>query len=241
MPHHSFEKVLNLTLIALFVCVLVCVSITNRQRLIVAENKSPTHTAQTPVKYSILIDTQNNILYLLKNGQIFKLYSCATGTSETPSPLGYFKVVKKGLWGEGFGGYFLGLNCAWGDYGIHGTTLPESIGDDSSHGCFRMFNFDVQELYHYVGLGTPVLVIGGCYGIFGNKLRVIHPGMYGADIQAVEYRLRDLGFYDGKCNGKYDDAGFRTAIHLYQVLAGLPVSDDISQQMQYSMGFVLME
>jgi hypothetical protein len=201
-------------------------------------------TAKKTVKtisYSIVIDTDENILYLLKNGKPFKNYSCAVGKSETPSPLGFFKIVKKSLWGEGFGGYFLGLDCPWGDYGIHGTTQQNSVGYDSSHGCFRMYSADIEELYGYVGLNTPVQITGGCYGVFGSKMRPIGPGMYGADVRAIQARLQQLGYYSGNCNGRYVDTGFIEAVQTYQKDTGLQVSDYITLKMIASLGFVMIE
>ena len=44
------------------------------------------------------------------------------------------------------------------DYAIHGTNQPSSIGHFVSHGCIRMFNEDVTDLFGRVGVGTPVVV-----------------------------------------------------------------------------------
>ncbi|MCH5585428.1 L,D-transpeptidase family protein [Shimazuella sp. AN120528] len=46
-------------------------------------------------------------------------------------------------------------------YGIHGTNNPSSIGKHVSHGCIRMFNKDVVELFNIVPLGTPVWIHTG--------------------------------------------------------------------------------
>lgn len=45
-----------------------------------------------------------------------------------------------------------------GEYAIHGTNDPSSIGKFVSFGCIRMFNEDVIDLYARVRVGTPVLV-----------------------------------------------------------------------------------
>jgi lipoprotein-anchoring transpeptidase ErfK/SrfK len=50
------------------------------------------------------------------------------------------------------------LLIAGGEYAIHGTNRRETIGHFVSHGCIRMFNEDVMDLYHRVSLGTPVVV-----------------------------------------------------------------------------------
>jgi lipoprotein-anchoring transpeptidase ErfK/SrfK len=41
---------------------------------------------------------------------------------------------------------------------IHGTNHEQEIGTPASHGCIRMRNADVVELYELVGEGTPVFV-----------------------------------------------------------------------------------
>jgi lipoprotein-anchoring transpeptidase ErfK/SrfK len=44
------------------------------------------------------------------------------------------------------------------DYAIHGTNSPASIGRYVSHGCIRMHNRDVLDLFRRVSVGTPVIV-----------------------------------------------------------------------------------
>ena len=46
-----------------------------------------------------------------------------------------------------------------GEYAIHGTNNPGSIGGFVSHGCIRMYNNDILDLYGRVGLGTKVVVL----------------------------------------------------------------------------------
>lgn len=50
------------------------------------------------------------------------------------------------------------MTLAGGDYAIHGTNSPKSIGGFVSYGCIRMFNEDIIHLYDRVRVGTPVLV-----------------------------------------------------------------------------------
>jgi len=45
-----------------------------------------------------------------------------------------------------------------GEYAIHGTNNPGSIGGFVSYGCIRMYNADVLDLYNRVGWGTTVVV-----------------------------------------------------------------------------------
>jgi len=51
------------------------------------------------------------------------------------------------------------LTLAGGEYAIHGTNNPRSIGGFVSYGCIRMFNHDISDLYARVGVGTPVVVV----------------------------------------------------------------------------------
>lgn len=46
-----------------------------------------------------------------------------------------------------------------GEYAIHGTNNPGSVGGFVSHGCIRMYNEDIMDLYQRVSLGTPVVVL----------------------------------------------------------------------------------
>ncbi|ACA17371.1 ErfK/YbiS/YcfS/YnhG family protein [Methylobacterium sp. 4-46] len=45
-----------------------------------------------------------------------------------------------------------------GEYAIHGTNRPSSIGTFASYGCIRMYNQDVVDLFGRVAVGTPVIV-----------------------------------------------------------------------------------
>jgi lipoprotein-anchoring transpeptidase ErfK/SrfK len=48
---------------------------------------------------------------------------------------------------------FLGEGIA-----LHGTSRPELLGQNVSHGCIRMTNEAARMLYHAVDVGTPVMI-----------------------------------------------------------------------------------
>jgi lipoprotein-anchoring transpeptidase ErfK/SrfK len=50
------------------------------------------------------------------------------------------------------------LTLSGGEYAIHGTNAPGSIGGFVSHGCIRMHNSHIMDLYARVSVGTPVVV-----------------------------------------------------------------------------------
>jgi lipoprotein-anchoring transpeptidase ErfK/SrfK len=51
------------------------------------------------------------------------------------------------------------LTLAGGEYAIHGTNAPGSVGGFVSYGCIRMYNQDVVDLFGRVSIGTTVMVM----------------------------------------------------------------------------------
>lgn len=121
-------------------------------------------------EFSVLVKKRRNQLILLSHGESLKRYKVATG-EEGSTPTGVFKVVNKlknPTWFHAgiilppdspnniLGSRWLGFDTP--GYGIHGTTLPETIGTHSSKGCVRMLNSDVEEFYDLIPAGTQVVV-----------------------------------------------------------------------------------
>jgi lipoprotein-anchoring transpeptidase ErfK/SrfK len=50
------------------------------------------------------------------------------------------------------------MTLAGGEYAIHGTNMPGSVGGFVSYGCIRMLNDDITDLYQRVSVGTTVVV-----------------------------------------------------------------------------------
>jgi len=50
------------------------------------------------------------------------------------------------------------MSLAGGQYAIHGTNQPGSIGHLVSYACIRMYNEDIEDLYGRVSVGTRVNV-----------------------------------------------------------------------------------
>jgi len=50
------------------------------------------------------------------------------------------------------------MTLSGGEYAIHGTNKPESIGKFASYGCIRMLNHDITDLFERVDVGTQVVV-----------------------------------------------------------------------------------
>ena len=51
------------------------------------------------------------------------------------------------------------LTLSGGEYAIHGTNRPSSIGTFASYGCIRMHNADIADLFERVAVGTTVVVV----------------------------------------------------------------------------------
>lgn len=122
-------------------------------------------------KYKILVDKSQNVLTLLSDNDIMKVYRVSTGENNC-TPVGNFKIVNKitnPVWytekaivpaespENVLGSRWMGFNLA--GYGIHGTTSPEKIGQQATKGCVRMINAEVEELYKIITIGTEVSIV----------------------------------------------------------------------------------
>jgi lipoprotein-anchoring transpeptidase ErfK/SrfK len=123
--------------------------------------------------FNIVVDNKQCTLTVLLGDQIIKVYNVATGKNNA-TPIGSFKVKDKlinPVWYNNgmaipaqspenvLGTRWMGLTTEEPGYGIHGTTEPESIGYQSTEGCVRMKNEDVEELYSIIPVGTTVTII----------------------------------------------------------------------------------
>ncbi|MDK2820629.1 MAG: hypothetical protein PWP31_594 [Clostridia bacterium] len=169
----------------------------------------------------VVIDTEKLVLSIMVDGKCFRQYPIAIGKFSSPSPVGEWKIINKAYESGGaLGTRWMGLNVPWGNYGIHGTNRPWSIGWAASGGCFRMFNEDVETIYPWLPVGTPV-VVKGPYTIPNNTLK---PGRGSPEVVALQAKLREKGFYlFGPTDGDY---GLMTelAVKNFQIFNRLKVT-----------------
>jgi lipoprotein-anchoring transpeptidase ErfK/SrfK len=127
---------------------------------------SPVWAAQ-----SIHVDKSENVLVLKDGGQVLKRYVVSTGRNNS-TPVGKYKIINKledPTWYKPGGGIikagdkkneigtrWMGLSKK--GYGIHGTIEPQRLGKQVSHGCIRMKNEEIEELFKLVPTGTPVTI-----------------------------------------------------------------------------------
>jgi lipoprotein-anchoring transpeptidase ErfK/SrfK len=133
---------------------------------------------------TIVIDTNQNFLYLVQAGGQARRYGVGTGKPGFEWA-GTHKITRKAEWPdwrppaemivrERAKGRILPVHMAGGPenplgaralylgstlYRIHGTNQPWTIGGAVSSGCIRMRNEDVTDLYERVKVGTKVVVI----------------------------------------------------------------------------------
>jgi L,D-transpeptidase ErfK/SrfK len=151
------------------------------------EVKPPVPTPQpspTPAETYLLLKLNERRLYVVENNvKPEKGYPVAIGQPKWPTPTGRFQVNElvenpdflafdfnnpdnpknKGRVPPGpnnpLGLRWIGFANAHGwQVGFHGTAKTSVLGQAVSHGCVRMANPDVVEVYKKVKLGTPVIV-----------------------------------------------------------------------------------
>jgi lipoprotein-anchoring transpeptidase ErfK/SrfK len=124
----------------------------------------------------IQIDLSDRRLTLYQNTTPLQVYPVAVGREGWTTPTGSFQVMQMyenpdwmnpltgGVIAGGdpsnpLGQYWIGF---WTDgnnwIGLHGTPDPSSIGQAISHGCVRLHNHHIQEIFHLVQVGTQVIV-----------------------------------------------------------------------------------
>lgn len=123
------------------------------------------------VNFTIRINKTRNDLVLFMNERFFKRYDVGTGEFQR-TPVGEFKITDRipqptwwrtdgkavpyGTTNNVLGTHWLSIDVP--GYGIHGTWEPESIGHQSSAGCVRLLNEDIEELYTLLPVGVPVTI-----------------------------------------------------------------------------------
>jgi lipoprotein-anchoring transpeptidase ErfK/SrfK len=116
----------------------------------------------------VVVSLADRKLAVLEGERIVRIFETAVGAPKSPSPTGVYQIVnsiadptwytKGKIVPPGkcnpLGTRWLGLSRK--GYGIHGTNRPDSIGRNASHGCIRMRNREVEELFKMVAVGDLV-------------------------------------------------------------------------------------
>jgi lipoprotein-anchoring transpeptidase ErfK/SrfK len=121
-----------------------------------------------PSRRRVVVSLAERTLSLFENGEVVRVFAVAVGAPHTPTPVGTFviknripnptyyrpgKVIGPGP-SNPLGTRWMGLDLK--GYGIHGTDEPQSIGHARSHGCVRLRNDDVEQLFELLRPGDIV-------------------------------------------------------------------------------------
>lgn len=131
---------------------------------------------------TIVVRVDENKLYLYDGFDVIRTWSVATAMPGWTTPAGDWNLYRKAVnptwynpaldsWGADLpavvpGGPTAPMGTralyitAPGLIRIHGTPADSSIGTYASHGCIRMHNAEIEELYPMVDVGTRVIVVG---------------------------------------------------------------------------------
>ena len=126
-----------------------------------------------PIK--LLLRLSERRVYVMRGDTVETSYPVAVGRAGWETPTGEFEVfhqLENPGWTNPITSEVMppGPNNPLGDrwiafwtdgnnsIGFHGTPNRESVGTAASHGCIRMYNEDVRELYDIVSVGTIVAV-----------------------------------------------------------------------------------
>jgi lipoprotein-anchoring transpeptidase ErfK/SrfK len=128
----------------------------------------------------LIADRSTFQLKLYKHLELAKTYRIAVGSAGHDTPAGEYKIANKAVnpawtvpnsdWAGDLAGQVIPggapnnpLKARWlGIYdgvGIHGTSDRGSVGSNASHGCLRMLEEDVIDLYPRVPVGAPILIV----------------------------------------------------------------------------------
>jgi lipoprotein-anchoring transpeptidase ErfK/SrfK len=109
------------------------------------------------------VDLSQQRVYAYAGDAVVNSFVVSTGTWQTPTPTGKFKVWIKMRFSDMTGpGYYLPdvpyVMYFNGDYGLHGTYWHNNFGTPMSHGCVNLSIPDAAWLYDFSREGTVVNV-----------------------------------------------------------------------------------
>ncbi len=155
----------------------------------------------------IFINTASRLMTFYDGDIKIAVYHLGLGKVSTPTPSGYFTITEKAInpsWIDPADPEYeipsgpdnpLGYRWMqiWGNYGIHGTNRPDSIGGYVSNGCIRMREADVEKLFDEVEVGTPVEITYNRVVVEktpdGEVIYYIYPDGYGMqDINVADVK-----------------------------------------------------
>lgn len=200
---------------------------------------TPAGEAASPVpeRISVIVDMDRLTLTLFDGGEPYKQYPVAMGKYESPTPVGNWEIISMSMNPpDVMGTRWLGLNIPYGQYGIHGTNAPHSIGSFASHGCIRMHNHNAEEIFSAVTVGTSVTIIGTPFGAPGTSPTVLRNGDKGPAVLEVQRSLKRLGYLKWTPDGFWG-RGTEQAVKKFRTDNGLTGETLVDEKVYKLLGF----
>jgi len=135
-----------------------------------SQNATPASAAHS--RRVVVVSIPDRKLAVVADGSVIVTFSVAVGAVTSPSPTGSFQIVSRvahpTYYRPGMvipsgkdnpvGTRWLGISQK--GYGIHGTNAPKSVGHAASHGCIRLRNRDMEQLFTMLRVGDVVEIRG---------------------------------------------------------------------------------
>lgn len=137
-----------------------------------AVGQNSTTTVPVRNRRVVVVSIVDRKLAVTEDGNVLAQFQVAVGAHVSPSPRGEFTIVTRvanpTYYHRGsvvpsgkdnpVGTRWIGLSKK--GYGIHGTNAPRSIGHAASHGCIRLRNQDIEQLFTMLQVGDLVEIHG---------------------------------------------------------------------------------
>lgn len=108
----------------------------------------------------IEVSLAHQVLFLYENGSLSKILPVSTGTPETPTPTGSYRVYRQEAgWHTSALGRLYNAQYFVGGYAVHGSNSVPA--EPASHGCIRIPMTAAEWLPSHVTLGMQVFVLDG--------------------------------------------------------------------------------
>lgn len=141
-----------------------------------ATDKSASETIEEKILAThLILKLKERRVYAYQDGKVLASFPVAVGKKGWETPTGNFSIIQlianpswQNPWNgkvtpagpkNPLGERWIGFWTDGKDFiGFHGTTAENLIGQAVSHGCVRMRNNDIKQLFEFVQMGTTVMV-----------------------------------------------------------------------------------
>ena len=118
----------------------------------------------------IYVSLKEQDLRYYEGDQLIGEFKISSGLPGTPTPPGEYNVIVKRPFVNYFGANYSFPNTKWNlmfkrgnplNYYIHGAYWHHNFGHPMSHGCVNVSYANMEGLYNWADIGTPITIIAG--------------------------------------------------------------------------------